>query len=164
MMTPFDLKPKEQWLDILKRFAQQTGMTACVTDETGAEPVCHGGRFPLCAAIRDNPSATTFICSQTNTAMLAVVKKTRSVEIDLCEAGLLRVVVPIFRDDGLVGQVFACGLAAEDEPPDYFLIAKQAGMAEERVAELGKFTTRGTEDELRPVAQRLFEELNPAGP
>jgi ligand-binding sensor protein len=160
-MTPLDLKTKEQWDEILDRFARQLGMTTCLTDDTGNQPLCHFDRFPLCALIRANQTATTFICSQTNTAMLAVVKKTLQPEIDLCEAGLIRLVVPLVRDGRLVGQVFACGLATKDEELDPFPIAKQLGVPEEQVVELAKSTPFGSEEELQQLADRLFRELNP---
>jgi ligand-binding sensor protein len=160
-MTPFDLKTEDQWDEILSRFARQIGMTACLTDETGSVPRCQGDRFPLCAAVRESQAATTFICSQTNTAMLAVVTKTLEPEIDLCEAGLIRLVVPLVRDGRLVGQVFACGLAPRDEELDPFLVARQLGISEERVLELAQSTPLASEEELRPAVDQLFRELNP---
>jgi ligand-binding sensor protein len=160
-MTPFDLKPKEEWEQILARFAGQIEMTACLTDETGTQPLCHGERYPLCTAVKDNPQATTFICSQTNTAMLAVVKKTLAPEIDLCEAGLIRVVVPVVREGRLVGQIFACGLAPTDEELDPFLVARQLGVPEDRVGELARSTPARSEEEIRPLVDSLFNELNP---
>ena len=160
-MTPLDLKTEEEWDEILERFARQIEMTTCLTDETGTQPRCHGARFPLCAAIRDNQEATTFICSQTNTAMLAVVMKTLKPEIDLCEAGLIRLVVPLVRDGGLVGQIFACGLAPRDEELDPFLVARQLGISEERVLELATSTPSSSEEELQPAVDRLFLDVNP---
>jgi ligand-binding sensor protein len=159
-MTPLDLKTDEQWDEILDRFARETEMTACLTDETGSLPRCRRDRYPLCEAIRDSQEATTFICSQTNTAMLAVVKVTLKPEIDRCEAGLIRLVVPLVRTSRLVGQVFACGLAPKDEELDPFLVARQLGISEERVLELARSTPASSDEELRPLADRLFRELN----
>jgi ligand-binding sensor protein len=160
-MTPYELKTPTEWDAILTGFYDQVGMTACLSDAAGSQPLCHGERFPLCAAVRNNPEATTFICSQTNTAMLAVVSKTLQPEIDLCEAGLIRLVVPIVRDGELVGQVFACGLAPRDEELDAFPIARQLGIPEEQVLELAKSTPLGSEEELRALVDRLFRQLNP---
>jgi ligand-binding sensor protein len=160
-MTPYDLKTEEAWNEVLRRFAGQIEMTACLTDDAGKNLLCHGDRFPLCAAVRDKKEALTFICSQTNTAMLAVVKKTLAPEIDRCEAGLIRLVVPLVRDARLVGQVVACGLAARDEELDPFLIARQLGIPEERVSELARSTPFSSDEELQPLVDRLFHELNP---
>ncbi|MBW2195786.1 MAG: PocR ligand-binding domain-containing protein [Deltaproteobacteria bacterium] len=160
-MTLLDLKSKEEWGEIVARFAQEAKMTACLTDDTGGKPQCYFDRYPLCGAIRDDQESTTFICSQTNTVMLAMVKKTMEPEIDICEAGLVRLVVPILRNGRLIGQVFACGLASEQEDLNSFLIAKQLNVPEEKVLELAKSTPFGSEEKLKQLADRLFSELNP---
>ena len=159
-MTPMDLKTKEEWEMILERVAWDLNMTACLTDDTGAPFFCRLDRYPVCSAIRANPEATTFICSRVNTAMLAVVRKTLRPEVDMCDAGLLRVVVPIVRDGTLVGLVTACGLAAKGEELNTFLLAKQLGVTEERVQELARSTPFGSEDEVERSGERLFDELN----
>jgi ligand-binding sensor protein len=159
-MTPLDLKTKEEWEKILDRFARDAKMTACLTDETGKQLICASERFPLCGAIREDRDALTFICSQTNTAMLAVVKQTLRPEVDACEAGLIRVAIPIFRDGSLVGQVTACGLASNDEELNSFLLSKQLGIPEEEVLKLAESTPVGSEEELRHVSERLFDELS----
>ncbi len=160
-MTPLELKPEAEWHAILDRLFAETTMAACLSNGKGEVLFCRGERFPLCAAIKGTPTAATYICGQTNTAMLAVVKRTLRPAIDLCEAGLLRMVIPIVRDGALVGQVFACGLAAEGEELDPFMVAKQLGVGEERVTELASATRAISEAELTPVADRFFRELNP---
>ncbi len=162
-MTPYEIKTEEEWTALLERFARETNMTACLTDEAGGMLQCRGDRYPLCTAIRDDKETLTFVCSQTSTAMLAVVRKTLKPAVDACEAGLLRVVVPLVRQGRLVGQVTACGVAAADEEPDTFLIAKQLGLDEDRVAELAQSTPIGSEEDLEDLARTLFDELNEPG-
>jgi hypothetical protein len=70
-------------------------------------------------------------------------------------------VVSIIREGILLGQVNACGLAADDEEPDAFLGAMQVGISEEEVDELARSTPPGSEEELRRLGTRLFAELNP---
>jgi ligand-binding sensor protein len=160
-MTALDLSNNEQWDPILEEFARETRMTACLSDETGSHPRCCSERYPLCAAIRENQTATTFICSFANTAMMAVVKKTGRPEIDICEAGLIRIVVPIIRNGRFAGQVFACGLASEEEELNSFLVARHLNIREEEVVELAKSTPFGSIERLKLLADRLFHVLNP---
>jgi ligand-binding sensor protein len=160
-MTPLDLKSEEEWEAILNRFAAETRMTATLTDEMGNHLLSVGERYPLCEKIRENEKALTFICSQTNTAMLAVVTKTLQPEIDICEAGLIRLVVPIVRDGLLIGQVTACGAASNDEEVSSFFVSKEVGISEEKVLELAQSTPFGSEEELDQLCASLFKELNP---
>lgn len=159
-MAPMGIKTKEEWESILDRFSRDVNMTACLIDGKGNPLLCRLDRYPLCRAVRGNQEATTFICSQTHLAMQAVVKKTLRPEIDVCEAGLLRVVVPLVRDGELIGQIAACGLASKQEELDAFVVARQLDISEERVKQLAQSTPFGCEKELLKRAARLHAELN----
>ena len=159
-MTPLDLKTKEEWEKIVKRFSQDVNMTACLTDKAGVPFFCRLDRYPLCMAVRDNQEATTFICGQANIAMLAVVEKSLRPEVDYCDAGLLRIVIPIVHEGTLIGMVVACGLASDDEEVNLFLIAKQLGISENQANELSLPTPIGSEKELLRLGGELFEKIN----
>ncbi len=161
-MSPLDLMSKEDWLGILSRIAQETGMTATLTDDKGNHILEEQGqRYPLCLKIREKKASRTFICSQTNVAMLEEVKRTRRPLIGECEAGLLRMVVPILSDGNLIGQVTACGLVAkEEEEVDPFLIAKQVGASEGEVEDLATLTPTVCKGDVEGVAAGLHTELN----
>ena len=155
------MKNEMELQKIMENFSREVQMTTCMTDGTGADPKCCFDRYPLCAAVKSNRTAATFICSQTNTAMLAVVRKTRKPEIDFCEAGMIRIVVPVLEDGELKGQVFACGLAAKDEELNSFLLAKQLDLPEQEILELAESTPFGSIEKLREPVDRLFRILNP---
>lgn len=159
-MTLMDWKTAEQWADILTRFACETQMAAALIDDEGIILQCQGERFPLCQAVRDHQQSLTFICGQTNTAMFAEVKKARRPITDLCEGGLLRMVVPLVWEDEVVGQVNACGLAPADEELDPFILAKQMDISEGEVLALARSTPTGDEEELQAIADQLFADLS----
>ena len=74
---------------------------------------------------------------------------------------MIRIVVPVLQDGKLKGQVFACGLAAEDEELDSFLLAKQLDLPEQEVLELAKSTPFSSIEKLKEPVDRLFRILNP---
>jgi len=163
-MILMELRSESEWEEIVARFGETISMTACLIDAGGANPrFCHPERSALCAAIRDNDEAATFICSRVNVAMLAVARKTLRPLVEMCDAGLLRVVVPVVDDGEQVGQVVACGLASadEDEEIEAFLVSRQLGISEEEVLELARSTPSATEEELLQHAAELFARLHP---
>ena len=160
-MTPYDLMSKTEWDELLGQFARDIRMSACLADAAGTALQCQADRYPLCAAIRESEAATAFVCSQASAAMTAVVRKTLQPEIDICDIGLVRVVVPLVREGGVIGQVTACGLASRDEELDPYPVAKQLGITEEQVLELARLTPEGSTAEVEPVVDRLFARLNP---
>lgn len=162
-MTPMDVKTEDEWKQIIEQFAGQVAMTTCLADDAGAHPsLCHPDRYPLCAAIREDAEAATFICGKANVAMLAVARKTLRPVVDMCDAGLFRIVVPIVREGALAGLMVACGVASDDvdEELDAFLVSRQLGIPETEVEELARATPAASEEELRRQAESLFERLN----
>ena len=97
-MAPLDVT-EEQWDEMLGQFSQKTKLTACLTTSQAALIKCVGQRCPLCQEIRSKKESLTFVCAQTAAVMTATVHKTLQVETDLCQVGLVRVVVPLVRGD-----------------------------------------------------------------
>ena len=158
-MTVLDLKSDDEWDAFLRQVAQDFGMAVLLTDEKGAVLRSHGERFPLCAAVRGHDEAMTFICSQSNTVMLQVARKTMRPVVDLCEAGLFRVVLPIIRDGALIGQIATCGLAPEDEEFEPFLVAQMLGINEEEVTDLFEHTPTVSEEKIEALAADYHRRL-----
>jgi len=163
-MELMDVMPQGEWEELVDGFAREVGMTACLADREGNPMFCRADRFPLCAAVRVHEQAKRSICSQTNAAMLAVVKQTLLPEVDLCEAGMLRAVVPVVRDSAPIGHVMTCGLACEDEELSELLLTRELGISKEQVRALAQETPVGSEDELGERAAALYGRLNSTAP
>lgn len=159
-MTPLDIMSKDEWDEILQEFARKTKMVACLGDPKGNVIQCRSERTPLCHAIRSKQDTLTFVCGQASTTMSAVIAKTLKPELDFCQAGLMRVAVPIVRDHSMIGQVFACGLASEEEEIEISLLAKQLEISENEVQEMVKSIPVDTEEAVEREAAELFNKIN----
>ncbi len=157
-MDPRELKSDEQWIEILRELSSETGMAATLTDAQGGILLEEGDRYELCRRIRQQIESRTFVCSQANTAMLAMVKRTLKPIVDECDAGLLRIAVPIVQEGVLIGQVVACGLRGDDV--DAFLVSKQLGISEEEAEALAAMSTIGDEVTLEEIAERLATKIS----
>jgi ligand-binding sensor protein len=102
----------------------------------------------------------TFICSQASETMGAVIAKTLESELDFCHAGLIRVAVPIVRDGNMIGQVFACGLASDEEEIDISLLASQFSVSEDEVREMVKSIPVGSEKAVERETAELYAKIN----
>ena len=95
MKDLYRIRSEAQWEELLEEVANQTLMTAMLTDREGAILKIRGNRNPLCSRIRQSRDSQSAICGQTNTAMLEEARTTLSPVVEECEAGLLRIAVPI---------------------------------------------------------------------
>lgn len=161
-MNVYDIKSESEWNAVLDALYEEVGMAASLTDPVGKMLQISGDRYPLCEAIRADEQSLTFVCSQTNTVMLAEVKQTLKPMVDECEVGLLRMVVPLVHEGELVGQITACGRVGDPEDADVFLLSKQLKVEEQEAQRLLEQTPVLSVDEAREAAERLFAELHPS--
>jgi ligand-binding sensor protein len=92
--------------------------------------------------------------------------QTRKPAIEECDAGLIKLVVPIFIGDEFAGAVGACGLLAEDGEVDAFLINKTTDMNENVIQALsegiGTISMQKAEALAEYIQQELHKMLSPS--
>jgi ligand-binding sensor protein len=90
----------------------------------------------------------------------AQAMQTRRPAIEECDAGLVKIVVPIFMDDAFLGAVGACGLLLDEGEVDTFLIDKITGIDEETAQELaagvGTISSAGAELLAEDVTRQII--------
>ena len=72
-----------------------------------------------------------------------------------CDAGLLKLVVPIFVYDEFVGAVGACGVLLDDGEADAFMIEKTVGMDEAKIESLSGDIKSITTEEAEALAEYI---------
>jgi ligand-binding sensor protein len=84
--------------------------------------------------------------------------------IEECDAGMIKLVVPIFVGGEFVGAVGACGMRFEESEIDAFLVNKMTDIDEDKVESLSAgvpFITRESAEELgRYIRKRVEAILN----
>lgn len=90
----------------------------------------------LCPAVKATEKGQSYICSVAHMSMTAMAKNTKKPVIEECDAGFMKLVVPIFLDDEFIGVAGGCGLLSQDGDADTFAVNKIAGIDEKTVEEL----------------------------
>ncbi len=134
-----DLSPLERWVEFEKQIFEKSGLSANVFDAGGVR-ISDFCKWPneLCPAVKATDKGQAFICSvaQMNLANRAQ-KKGRTV-VDECDAGIMKMVVPIIVQNQFIGSVGACGLLLDNGEVDYFLVAKITEIEEDEVLHLAE--------------------------
>jgi ligand-binding sensor protein len=86
--------------------------------------------------------------------------QTRKPAIEECDAGLLKLVVPIFIGDEFAGAVGACGLLTEDGEVDAFLINKTTDMNEDVIQDLSEGIGTISRQKAEALAEYIQQELH----
>ena len=132
-----ELCSKEQWQRLEGAIREHSGLNAAVYNIDGIRlnPI---PSWPnrLCPEIKSNPKGQSFICATAHMNIANQAKATRTPAIEECDAGMVKVVVPIFYGNTFLGAVGGCGLLLDGGEVDSFAVHKIVGMEEDAVEAL----------------------------
>ena len=114
----------------------------------------------LCPEIRATGKGQTYICAVAHQNMAVMAQNSRAPVIEECDAGMIKIVVPIFAGDEFVGAAGGCGLLMEDGEVDDFMINKTTDLPEEKITELAGSVATITPQEAENLAVYIAGEID----
>lgn len=163
-----DIQPKERWAELEREIHRRSGMRPRIYDPGGVgiteNSICGN---PLCEKIQSIPKAQTFICAVAHENLAAMAKKSGEPVIEECDAGMVKIVIPIFSGDRFLGAAGCCGMIMEGGEVDAFMVNRSAGIPEEEVERLASQIETATMEEAESlaawIAGRVSELVSPRG-
>jgi len=155
-----DLMPVEEWTKLQKEFHDKGGLSSAVYDADGnpeTEAVFPCNR--LCPGIKKIPDAGRQICSLAHQNMAAIARRIRKPVIEECDAGMLKIVVPVFVEDEFIGAVGGCGRILPDSEVDVEYVEEVSGMKAEDISKMASEVKPITQSEAEELAQHLAEKV-----
>jgi ligand-binding sensor protein len=159
-MDLYDVRTEQKWQEILDGLWQESGMPAVLSDSENIVLQASGNRNPLCAKIRSIENSRSFICGQTQQFMAGTAASSKKPVTDLCEAGMLKSVIPLFRDNQFIGSITVCGSSVPGEEIETFAISKSTNMNEEDISRLVGSVPESSQDIIERLAVHLFDKIN----
>lgn len=158
-----ELCSKEQWQRLEDDIRDRSGLNAAVYDIEGIR-LNPTPTWPnrLCPEIKADPKGQSFICATAHMNIAIQAKETRSPAIEECDAGMIKVVVPVFYKNAFLGAVGGCGLLLDNGEVDSFAIHKITGMEEGTVEALSQGVSSISSEKANELAnyiQRQVEEI-----
>jgi ligand-binding sensor protein len=147
-----DILPAEDWIRFEKELFDQFDLNCTVYNTSGtgitAKPNwCN----PLCPKIKANKESLAVICAAGNQNFMARAKHTKKPVIDECDAGLLKIAVPIFANGEFLGTAGGCGRLPENGELETFIVQKTTGLSDVEINELSSH--------LKPMSKQKAREL-----
>lgn len=162
-MELLDLCPIDTWNTLEEAIRQRSGLNAAVFNLQGVR-IIPTAQWPnrLCPEIKANPKGQSFICATAHMNIAMQASQSRQPVIEECDAGMLKLVVPIFVRNEFIGAVSGCGLLLEDGEVDSYLVNMITGIEEAHVDTLTSDLTaisRNQASELAGFIQQRVEEI-----
>ena len=155
-----DILSVEEWARLEKELSDRFKLNCTVYKSdgisvTGKQNFCN----KLCPEIKANKDALAAICAPGNQNFMAMARQTKAAVVDECDAGLLKIAVPIFVGEEFLGTAGGCGVLLEDGEVEEFMVQKTTGFSEEKIEALCRGLGRMTEDQAQEVARAIEEKL-----
>ena len=159
-MNLTDIAPIERWMELENDINARSGLDANVFDTKGyrISPQKHWANR-LCPAIKDTDKGQSFICAPAHMNIAAQAMRSRATVIEECDAGMVKLVVPIFLGDEFIGAVGACGMTFADGEIDSFLVNKMTDIAEDTVDSLSATVPAIARDKAEALGRYIGERV-----
>jgi ligand-binding sensor protein len=159
-MELVELCPLETWKTLEDEIHRRSGLCASVFNIEGIRinPINNWGN-KLCPEIKANPKGQSFICATAHMNIALLAREAREPVIEECDAGMIKLVVPIHVGEEFIGAVSGCGLLLDDGAVDTFLINKITDMEEELLESLADGMAAMTMEQVRELGQFIQTEV-----
>jgi ligand-binding sensor protein len=155
-----DLAPLEKWMALEKDIHKKSGLDVNVFDTKGyriSEFKNWANR--LCPEIKATDKGQSFICAPAHMNIATLAMRSKQPVIEECDAGMLKLVVPIMLNDEYVGAVGACGFLLDDGEVDSFLVNKMTDINEDKVERLAEGIDSITTEKAEILAQYIEDQI-----
>ena len=155
-----DLQSIEEWIAFEQRICATFNVDANIFDTEGIRISDHKAwKNKLCPAIKATDKGQSFICAPAHMNIATQAMRTRHPAIEECDAGLIKLVVPIFVHDEFTGAIGACGFLLDAGEVDRFLVNKMTEIDEDTVERLSVGIPSITTSKAETLGQYILEQV-----
>ncbi len=156
-----DLLPVEKWKELEKEITRRSGLDANIFNIDGIRITDYKNwANRLCPAIKATDKGQSYICAVAHMNLSAQAKQTQKSLVEECDAGLVKIIVPIFSKDEFLGAVGACGFLLDDGEVDSFLVNMTTGIDEDDIERLSADIETMSTEKARTVVSYIEEEIS----
>jgi len=156
----YDLNSRENWQELLNETQSTLGMPTALLNPVNIILQSGGERNELCREIRSRKKAIPVICGQSQQFMAEMARTQKTSVVEICEAGMAKLVVPIFRDQYYLGSITTCGCKLPETEIETYLIEKTTGIGGHAITVMAEKVPIIQKEQLQQLAEDLFCRLN----
>jgi ligand-binding sensor protein len=108
-----DYMAVDDWVALQNELHERYGLNADVMNKDGVRLAGNTWGNTLCKAIREDEKGFGAICATAGQAFKQKLQMGREPFCGECDAGMMRICVPVLKDGELIGAVGGCGLMPE---------------------------------------------------
>ena len=156
-----DIAPLDRWVELEKEINARFGLDSNVFNIEGVR-ISEFKKWAnrLCPEIKATDKGQSFICAVAHMNIAGQAMESKQAVIEECDAGLVKIVIPVFVNDTFVGAVGACGALLDDGEVETFLINKITDIDEEKAEDLATDIGTIKRSDAEELAEFVQEKIN----
>ena len=156
-----DIASLKTWRELEQEIHKRSGMNASVFNADGIR-ITNLVKWAnnLCPVIKGNEKGQNYICAVAHQNIAAQAAKTHEPVIEDCDAGMMKLVVPIFINGDFLGVAGGCGCLEQNEDVETFMINKTTGINEEELISLSVDIPAMTREQAESHARFIQNEID----
>ena len=156
-----DIAQLETWLELEKKINKRSGLNASVFDVDGVR-ITNFKKWAnkLCPVVKADEKGQDYICAVAHQNIAAQAQRSRKAVVAECDAGLMKLVVPIFLNGEFLGVAGGCGYVLGNGEVDSFMVNKTIGIANEKLKDLSADVPVMTMDQAEAHTQFIQHEVD----
>jgi ligand-binding sensor protein len=155
-----DIAPLQRWVELERDIHHKSGLDVNVFNTDGYR-ISEFKKWAnsLCPEIKATDKGQSFICAPAHMNIATMAMRSKRPAIEECDAGLIKLVVPIFVQNDFVGAIGACGFLLDDGEVDSFLVNKMTDIDEDTVVGLSEGISSITTANAEKLGQYITEKV-----
>ncbi len=155
--------PLKRWSELEQDLFENYNLQGSVFNPEGSRiTIIKNWANHLCPVIKSTEKGQSFICAAAHMNMANQARNTKKYVIGECDAGLIKLVVPIFFKNEYLGVIGGCGLLMDGSEIDTYAIHKITDLDEAKVETLSLNMPTITHKKACSICHYLEEQLNNA--
>ena len=155
-----DLSPLEKWKELEKKITRISGLDSNIFNIEGIRITDYKNwANKLRPAIKATDKGQSYICAVAHMNLSTQAKQTQKSLVEECDAGLVKIIVPVFVKDEFLGAVGACGFLLDDGEVDPFLVNMTTGIDEEEIERLSADIETISTEKAGAIVSYIEEEI-----
>ena len=156
-----DLLPLEKWKELEKEITRRSGLDANIFNTDGIRITDYKNwANRLCPAIKATDKGQSYICAVAHMNLAVQAQQSQKSLIEECDAGLVKIIVPVFVKDEFLGAVGACGFLLDNGEVDPFLVNMTTGIDEEDIERLSVDIDTISTEKAKTIVSYIEEEIS----
>ena len=160
-MNLYDVLPREKWIELEAEINSRSRLNASVFDADGKR-ITDFKKWAnrLCPVVKANEKGQQFICAVAHQVIALKAAKSKQPVVEECDAGLMKLAVPIFVNEEFMGVAGGCGLLKKDGKVDAYLVHKNTGIELKEVESLADDINIIGNDKIHSIAKYIKDQLD----